>query len=343
MDNINYKVIASGDRLQRFSHESTMLDGVISVVTKRIKVFGREIHLQQKLDLHKGADLVISEYGLKNLLVYYMIFFRRPKRFAFWGHGQTTTRQTLRIENAFQKKLLARSDYFFAYTQSCSDYLDSVGFPSSRVKVLNNSIDTISLRDLNVDASDLISQISRTFCLSGEDDVFLYIGSLETDKRIDFLLDAFNQLASLRPRVVLLICSQDKFEKPTSRHLPNRTHFIGEADEATKKALSQISIAILNPGRVGLIAVDSFALGLPILTTEWTRHAPEFSYLQNEINSLITSNSLDSYVQGCLKLLDDSAIRKRLVQGCIESSKKYTVEQMAHNFHAGVLRCLESR
>jgi glycosyltransferase involved in cell wall biosynthesis len=194
-----------------------------------------------------------------------------------------------------------------------------------------------------VNRSELVRLLPKDLCIASDDEIFLYIGSFEPDKRIDFLLDAFSQLSIFRPSVVLLICSQDKFEKSKFRQLPNRIYFVGEADELKKKALSQISKAILNPGRVGLIAVDSFALGLPIITTEWTRHAPEFSYLQNELNSLITSNDLVSYVQGCLKLLDDVSTRKRLVQGCIESSEKYTVERMALNFHAGVLRCLETK
>lgn len=36
---------------------------------------------------------------------------------------------------------------------------------------------------------------------------------------------------------------------------------------------------LLNPGRVGLVAVDALVLGLPVLTSDAGRHAPEIEYL----------------------------------------------------------------
>jgi hypothetical protein len=44
-------------------------------------------------------------------------------------------------------------------------------------------------------------------------------------------------------------------------------------------ALSHVSSAIWMPGRVGLVAVDALALGLPVLTTHFPFHAPELEYL----------------------------------------------------------------
>jgi glycosyltransferase involved in cell wall biosynthesis len=207
---------------------------------------------------------------------------------------------------------------------------------------LNNSVDTNALRHTNLQSSeDTVPQILERFGLCKDDEIFLYIGSFDKDKRINFLLDAFDQLVIIKPSIALIICSQDDFEPSIRRNLPERVHLIGEADNNVKISLSRVCKAILNPGRVGLIAVDSFALELPIVTTKWNRHAPEFSYLENGVNSMVTQNDLDSFVQGCLKLLDDTLLRKQLVFGCRESAANYTVERMAANFHSGVLNCLD--
>ena len=340
-DNVDYKIIVSKDRFSVYRHESTMNSGVQSVTVKRIKILGREIHIHKSLNLHKNANLVICEYGLKNILVYYLLFVERRQKFAFWGHGQTSTRDTFSIERKLQRRLLSRANYFFAYTQSCLNFLASIDYPPTRIQVLNNSVDTKSLRSSeSIISKDRAKLIINNLGLTSQDFIFLYIGSLEEDKRIKFLLDAFGILVGIKPNVALLICSQDNFEFAVSKNFPPRTYFIGEADASLKIGLSKFSRGLLNPGRVGLIAVDSFALGLPIITTQWHRHAPEFSYLENDVNSIIAENNLTSYVDACVKLLTDDTFRERLIDGCIESSKHYTVEKMASNFHSGVLKCL---
>ena len=52
---------------------------------------------------------------------------------------------------------------------------------------------------------------------------------------------------------------------------------VGTVDVARAGAVSRL---LLNPGRVGLVAVDALALGLPVLTTGAARHAPEIEYLR---------------------------------------------------------------
>lgn len=342
-DSVDYKIVAADYRLKFFRHESDMTQGIINARMRKLKFFGRELHIHQKLDLHNGADLVICEYALKNFLVYYLLFLRRPKKFAFWGHGHTTTRVTLRIEDLLKRKLLSFADYFFAYTESCSKTIASLKFPSNKIQIVNNSIDTKTLKTKDFPGSRiLVDEILHKLQLSGNQEILLYMGSFEKDKRIDFILDAFEQIAKTRPKIALLICSQDDFEHNHTRKLPERAYLIGEADNLMKIALSKICKVILNPGRVGLIAVDSFALQIPIATTNWSRHAPEFSYLKNGVNSLITENDLESYVFGCMRLLEEPGLRDRLVSGCLESAEIYTVEKMAANFHLGVLKCLGS-
>ena len=95
------------------------------------------------------------------------------------------------------------------------------------------------------------------------------------------------------------------------------------------------------PGRVGLIAVDSFALGLPIVTTNWTWHAPEFEYLTHGINSIIAEDTVEDYVESILNLLRNSDYLQELRIKCFQDSQQYTIETMALNFHQGVLKVLE--
>ena len=74
--------------------------------------------------------------------------------------------------------------------------------------------------------------------------------------------------------------------------------YVGRAGDGEKRLLGATASLLMNPGRVGLVAVDSFALGLPIATTEWQLHAPEFDYLVPDDNALITENSVECLLVG---------------------------------------------
>jgi len=97
---------------------------------------------------------------------------------------------------------------------------------------------------------------------------------------------------------------------------------------------------MLIPGRVGLVAVDSFEMGLPIVTTDWPLHAPEFEYLSNNRNSIISQDSLNDYVANVIDVLNDKERMHELRANCFEDARKYSIEQMVSNFHAGVLKAL---
>jgi glycosyltransferase involved in cell wall biosynthesis len=116
--------------------------------------------------------------------------------------------------------------------------------------------------------------------------------------------------------------------------------YCGRASMQTQAIISHIATIILMPGRVGLIAVDSFALGLPIITTNWRWHAPEIEYLFSGRNSLICEDNIESYASGVVELLRDKSKLASMRNECLRDSNYYTIETMAINFHEGVLQAL---
>ena len=343
LDNITYKIIVSSDRQMKFKFESDMNLNVVEKKTQVLNLCGREFHFQFSSLVGSNAELVICEYALKNFIVYWFLFIKKPKNFAFWGHGQTITKPSWKVEKFVKRKLLQRAKFFFAYTQACANKLMEINYPKSRIQVVNNSIDTVALIEGIQVITDLeIQSYRNALGLEPSDIVFTFIGSLEKAKRIEFLLDAFQLINSKCPLAKLFVYSPDHFDSLKYSNKLKNVFVIGEADIDTKVKLAMISTAMLNPGRVGLVAVDSFAMGVPIITTDWEFHAPEYSYLNNE-NSIITKNILVKYVEGCLSLIDDAEMRNRLVRGCRQSVDLFSIESMAKNFHSGVLKALDDQ
>jgi len=339
-DGVDYKIVATKDRFKKFKSESKMTQNVLECKDWVIKLGSREFHLSSLSRLNLSASIIICEYGLKNAIVYWYVFIKKQGSFVFWGHGDTTTKKISGIERLLKKILLKRADFFLAYTQSCSNKLIENGFLRSKIQIVNNSVDTTAIikgiRDFD---RNHLQSIYHEYQLTNTDLIFVFIGSLGVEKRIDFLLEAFQGINKIEPRAKLLIFSPDNFQQNLNKGFNTYIKYLGEANTDTKVKLSYIATALLNPGRVGLIAVDSFAMRVPIITTNWAFHAPEFSYL-SEKNSIITENSIEAFVEGCMKIVEDTKFLKALKSGCEDSVKFYSIEKMAQNFHEGVLKML---
>jgi hypothetical protein len=96
------------------------------------------------------------------------------------------------------------------------------------------------------------------------------------------------------------------------------------------------------PGRVGLVAVDSFALETPIVTTTWPFHGPEVEYLEDRVNARFARDSVPSYVETVERLLLSRDELLRLKAGCAAAVSRYSLETMVANFTTGVLAALDA-
>ena len=99
--------------------------------------------------------------------------------------------------------------------------------------------------------------------------------------------------------------------------------------------------AVLIPGRVGLVAVDALALGLPIITTDYPFHAPEADYLTPGIDSVKTPMSVAEYAAGIIAVLRDPPRLESLASAAKLRGADFSVEESAARFAAGIMRGLE--
>ncbi len=289
-----------------------------------------------------SADLIIAEFALRNLVVLKWAFFGGVQRLALWGHGKTYTKASTKFEEWVKTKLANHCDWFFGYTQKGVDSVVEKGFQPNLTTVVQNSTDTNELKKLlgevtqkKIDAFKLINSI-------GDGPVAVFVGALDASKRLEFLIMSSVEVHKNIPDFELLIFGSGT-ELESVLASCEKFPFIkycGRADQNTQALISKVAKLIMMPGRVGLIAVDSFALGLPIATTNWPWHAPEFEYLANGRNSVIFNDTLEDYSLGVMNLIGDESRLSELRDNCLEDSKIYTIETMAFNFHEGVKQVL---
>ncbi|MGN8132652.1 glycosyltransferase [Paenarthrobacter sp. 22069] len=243
-----------------------------------------------------------------------------------------------------QKKITSRSDWFFAYTPLGARYVGALPYPDERITVVMNSVDTAAIRAglSRVRQSD-IEHFRASWNLHGS--IASFIGALDDSKRLPFLIEAIRVLNSQNIDASYVIAGEGVLLerlKAETADLQN-VRFIGRADGDLKNLLLAASKLLLVPGRVGLVAVDSLAAGVPIATTRWPYHAPEFEYLMPDRTSIISSDSVHAYAAKVAEALTNDDYLHCLAQNSLEAGDALGVENMAKNYLAGLRGALSLR
>jgi glycosyltransferase involved in cell wall biosynthesis len=168
--------------------------------------------------------------------------------------------------------------------------------------------------------------------------VGVFVGSLYTDKRLDFLFAAAEAIRREVPDFHLLIVGEgterDKVQAWCAANPWAR--WVGARFGREKVAHISVAQVMLNPGALGLGVMDAFVCQTPMITTDCGNHGPEIAYLENGVNGVMTADDLNAFVEASVRLLRDTRLLETLRAGCIASAQEYTVENMARRFADGV-------
>jgi L-malate glycosyltransferase len=313
---------------------------------KRIRFFNSEVYWQPVLKYLKTADLIIVQQANKLLLNYFLIFFRRlfKIKMAYWGHGLNLQLPQNSFENKFKRLLIARTDWWFAYTPSVKKTVVSSGFDENKITVVNNAIDTHKLSNsyhqLNGQQLEKINQELQI----NSPNVGIFCGGIYSEKRIDFLIQASDIIKKEISDFHLIVIGSGPDEVKLKELIKTRDyiHFLGPKFDLERVPYFKLSKVFLMPGLVGLGVLDSFALETPMATTNFPYHSPEIEYLQDQVNGIMTENNVQDYANSVIRLLKDQKTLDKLVEGCKATAPLYNNETMVRNFVEGIKKCLNN-
>lgn len=298
--------------------------------------------------LPAAPDLVIVTQE-NSLLSNYTLLLKRHfggPLLAYWGHGANLQSGNPHgLKESFKRWTTTKVDWWFAYTGMSVELVRRSGFPPGHITNLENAIDISSLKRYLAQISAEKVDALRAHLGWGNEcvgHVGLFLGSLYADKRLDFLFQAADRLHVLDPLFHLLIVGDGPQRPVVEDACRNRPWCAWAGAQSGQEKARHLAFAdvLLNPGLVGLGILDAFASGTPMVTTDCGLHSPEIDYLRNGENGLMTANTLEGFVAGVHQVLADQFSRERLAKGCEAAASRYTVENMAVNFHAGILQAL---
>jgi L-malate glycosyltransferase len=313
------------------------------VPLRRFRVGRRELLWQPCWDLLRGCDLVIVEQGSRHLLNYLLLAQQLlgRRKVALWGHGRNfKVDEASRLGEALKARWSHRVHWWFAYNDRTAEIVAGLGFPEQRITVLDNAIDTTELREevAAVSRSEL-ERTRREVGLRG-DHVGLYMGGWAPAKGLDDLFTASDVVRAEVDDFELVIAGAGPEEASVQAFAATRpwVHVVGTRRGGDKARLLAAVQLLVVPAAAGLVVLDSFAAGVPIVIAAGRGHGPEEAYLEHGDNGWIVQDGDDPvrYGRTVAALLKDDARRAALRDGCLRSAGQYTVEDMVDRFVAGI-------
>lgn len=317
------------------------------VRNRTLRVGSRSAVWQPALQAAQGVDLIVVTHENKLIGNYPLQLLRHTLRakVALWGHGRNfQSRNPNGALERWKNFWAQRCDWWFAYTEESRRQLERIGFPTERITVFNNAVDTGALRRCaNAVSETKLAAHRAELGLTGGN-VGVYVGGIYAEKRIPFLIKAADRVRLRIPDFELLVIGGGPGEAELRALAASRSWIkvTGPRFGPEKAELMLLAKLFLMPSLLGLAVLDACALGLPSIITDHPGHGPELTYLEHGRNGLVVPNSeeADAYSEAIAGLLEDEPRRLAMAEAARRLGGSYTVEAMADRFTNGVLRAL---
>ena len=335
-----------GKNKNQFRQDQVDIDWAVSVKNVEVKIGNNTFcWVPTPLEVFYNSDLVILMQENK-ILSNYPIFFRTKlfrKKLALWGHGVNHQANSNSLGNRFKHLYSSKVDWWFAYTKGVASKIEAIGFPTDRITILQNTIDTESLIKAYDDCRQEDMRELRKAMSINDGPVGLFCGGMISGKRLGFILNSCKEIKKKFPhfQIIFIGAGEESHKVEIEAAMNNWIHFVGPKLDEERVKFFKIADVLLIPSMVGLAILDSFAMKTPLITTDHPYHGPEIEYLENYWNGLMVPNTLESYSEAVVRVLKNKKILSDLKQNCRESALKYNIVKMIKNFVDGVLKSLE--
>lgn len=300
----------------------------------------------------KDADLVIIPQVLKHLWIYPLLLrhLLGTQKVAMWGHGKVFSAMPESRLATFVKHLVSkRCDWWLAYTERSARVVrEEIGFPSNRITVVNNAVDTSALTEARARLTAEETEALRVQLGITTSNVGIFVGGMyhsrHHTKRLPFLIKACIEIRKSIPDFEMIFIGggpqQSVVVEAAAIH--PWIHYLGIKKSLEAVPYWALAKVCLNPGLVGLSILDCLALGVPMVTSKVPYHSPEIDYLIPEVNGLIIEDHdiPAAYAARVVSLIIDDTRRQSLANNGREMAARITNEAMVEKFTCGILLAL---
>ncbi|KIC59374.1 glycosyltransferase family 4 protein [Microbacterium hominis] len=338
-DGITLRVIAGqASHEQRARGDSATAPWMEAVESRVIRVRSRHLSLTNSRSLWLRSDAVIVPHQGTSFDALTAIGLSPRLPVGVWGHIAPYTSPLNPLDGRVERWQLRRARHVFAYMPGGAQFARERGVPDAKITTVMNTIDTSALTQALEESTP--DDTTRFLERSGAPrrPYVAYIGGLDASKRIEFLAESLELLHQRRSDAHVVVAGQG-----TDQHLlapavaRGQATLVGYVGVREKAAVLNGASAVLNPGRVGLVAVDCLVARRPLITTDWPWHAPEIEYLTVGDSVILTPDNAAAFADAIQRSVHDPGLERTL-----HWPRPPTMDAMVANFYAGTIALLNS-
>lgn len=317
---------------------------ILATRTRILSITGQRLIYQGFLHKALSYDLIITDTHLNNISYPLASLLQLAgKKRIFWGHFRDMNVEKMqlskRVLEAAKHRLVRSASACFAYTAGTAEELIRRGYPTGRVTVLNNTIDTKAERSRFERRRGEREAIRAQWNLTDRK-VLLFVGRLIPEKRIPFLMQLFAAAHRADPSYHLVVVGAGPMDSAVisafQKMGKEAITYAGAVSDPEQLAPYYIAAdAYILTGMVGLAPLQALCYNLPIIVFDELIHSPEVEYLNGKNSVMLPRNvSPGAFPDMLHQALERFPFEIR--DALYESIRHLTLENMATRFIEGV-------
>ena len=184
-----------------------------------------------------------------------------------------------------------------------------------------------------INAIDLRKCIKKT--KYKKSNIILNVGRLSEQKNHKLLIDVFNEIHKAYPKYILKIVGQGELEEELKKKvsdlgLKKSVIFEGVKPECFSY-MNEADMFVMTSLWEGLpiTLIEAMGTGLPIVTSN-VGGIPDI--IESYKNGIIVEGTIENFKKEIINLIEEESLRESIGKGSIESSKKYSAENMGKQY-----------
>jgi glycosyltransferase involved in cell wall biosynthesis len=285
---------------------------------------------------YKPDVVVTTEFNLQTIFSYaYARLFN--SRILIQSNATTNTDAIFTKRKSLREWLIKHCDGFIANSSETKKYLCALGANPQKITI---SVQTIDVNKWKIAVSKykhLRNELKNELGL--REKVILYVGNLHQGKGVNFLLEAFSNVAQTLADTNILIVGGGSEEQRLrdyckQKGIMERVIFAGykQSWELPKYyALADLFVFPTLYDHFGLVVIEALASGLPVICSQFAGSALDL--IKDGVNGyIIDPRNIENLSDSLVNILADESLLQKLKQGVIDLAGNFTVEKSAENF-----------
>jgi glycosyltransferase involved in cell wall biosynthesis len=295
----------------------------------------------------QDCDVIIKCINGKVILsAAYIVARLRRKPFVLWtGVWQTLQTPFHRLIFPATRFIYRHSDAIVVYGEHVKRYLIGQGVEPSKVFVARHAVDNQLYSSPIADRE--LCRLRERLHLERTDRVILYVGRLEEEKGVTYLIDAFEKL-HLSGSILLLVGDGREKEHlqrlARDRGVESNVRFLGYVSPEEMTSYYALSYVLVLPSIStsrtkepwGLVVNEAMNQGLPVISTEAVGAAAG-GLIQDGVNGFVLAErNSDTLAESLSRILTDPELRDRMSHNARKTIADWSNERMVAGFREAI-------